>query len=223
MNKIEDSISRVRGELKAVKEDAFITDRFIYSEILKWAKLFMKRMDDENKLLKLASLFRTIPCIDLIEVDRIEACCVGITSDCIIMRTKEKIPQAMEASFGPILKTISSIDLSEEVYRTEPMKYTNMSKSTSFKFNKSKYYWYIDGYLYFPNIVWEAVRLEILPDEDISFFTCDKELECVPRQQQYSYIPDYLFPDIEKQVIAELTLALKIPADGADDKQSITR
>ena len=38
---IGETVSRVRNTLKAVKEDAFLTDRFIYSVVSKFAKLFI--------------------------------------------------------------------------------------------------------------------------------------------------------------------------------------
>jgi len=44
------TVSRVRNSIKAVKEDAFVTDRYLWSVITKYAKLFIKRQDNQNKL-----------------------------------------------------------------------------------------------------------------------------------------------------------------------------
>jgi hypothetical protein len=147
---IGDTISRVRNIVKGVKEDAFLTDRFIYSLILKYAKLYIRRQDNENKIMRFQSLFEPLPCVELVEVDKIEACCSGIKSKCIIMRTKDRLPTVLEGSFGPLFRTISSIDGSEVIYKTYPSIFTNMTNSTSFKYNKTKYYWYLDGYPLFP-------------------------------------------------------------------------
>ena len=81
---IGDSVSRVRNLVKGVKEDAFLTDRFIYSLIIKYAKLLIKRQDNENKIMRFQSLFETVPCIELITVDKVEACCTGIRTNCTI-------------------------------------------------------------------------------------------------------------------------------------------
>jgi len=43
MTTVGEAISRVRNVLKAVKEDPFMTDRFIYSIILKHSKALLKR------------------------------------------------------------------------------------------------------------------------------------------------------------------------------------
>ena len=99
------TVSRVRNTLKAVKEDAFLTDRFIYSVVSKFAKLFIKRQDNLNKLLRFKSFFRPLPCVPLIEVDKIEACCGGIKSGCIIMRTKDKFAISfLKDLFGPMFR-----------------------------------------------------------------------------------------------------------------------
>lgn len=226
MTKIGYTVSRVRNSIKSVKEDAFITDRYLWSLIIKYAKLFIKRQDNFNKLLRFRSFFRTLPCVELIEVDKIEACCGGITSGCTIMRTKDKIPSPFEGPFGPMFRTLSSIDGSKEIYPTEPGTYTSMTKTTTFKFNKNKYYWYLNGHLYFPNIEWDAVRVEGVWEDDINGLACDGADcggECSVRQDQETNIPDDLFAEIEQQVLAEIMPAAQLPPDQGDDKQNIFR
>ncbi len=221
---IGDSVSRVRGLVKGTKEDAFLTDRMIYSLLLKYGKLFIKRLDNENKIMRYQSLFKALPCVDLIDVDKVEACCSGIKSKCIIKRTKEKIPTVIDGTMGPLFRFISSIDGSIRVYRTYPATYTNIANSTNFKYNNTKYYWFIDGYLYFPNIEWDAVRIEAIWDDDISYFQCDTDdAKCTIRQLQSTSIPDYLFADIEQMVLKELGFMLQVPSDNKDDNQNPLR
>jgi hypothetical protein len=222
MTRIEDTISRVRNVIKGVKEDAFLTDRFLYSLILKYAKLYIRRQDTENKIMRFQSLFETLPCVELIEVDKIEACCAGVKSNCKIMRTKEKLPTVLEGAYGPLFRTISSIDGSIQVYKTYPNTYQSMTDSTTFKYNTNKYYWYLGGYLYFPNLEWESVRIEGLWEESITHLTCDTD-ECQLRQDDDTHIPEYLFAEIEQNVIKDLTLLIQTPVEGQDDKMSPLR
>lgn len=222
------AVSRVRNSVKAVKEDAFMTDRYIWSLITKYAKLFIKRQDQLNKLTRFKSFYRTLPCVELVEVDKIEACCGGVTSGCIIMRTKDKLPTPFEGPSGPMFRTISSIDGSQEVYMTEPGTYTSMSKTTTFKYNKKKYVWYLNGYMYFPNLEWDAVKIEGIWEDDINGLACDGKdgdgkNECVIRQKQLTNIPEDLFAEIEQQVLAEILPQTQIPPNEADDKQNIYR
>lgn len=224
MNTIGESVSRVRTALKSVREDAFLTDRQIYSLILKYGKLFIKRQDNLNKIMRYQTLFEVLPCVELIEVDKVEACCAGIKSNCKIMRTKDRVPQVMEGSYGPLFRDITSIDGSIVVYRTYPGVYLNMTESTTFKYNKTKYYWYLDGHLYFPNIEWEAVRIEGLWDDNVHYLKClTEEEKCDYRQDQPTHIPDYLFAEIEQMVLKEMITTLQIPSDQKDDNQNIIR
>lgn len=92
MTKIGDVISRVRGQVKAEVQDAFVTDRYIYSLLLKFAQLLMRRQDNANKLIKFNSVWETLPLLELIDVDKVEAECSGIRSGVKIKRTKHKLP-----------------------------------------------------------------------------------------------------------------------------------
>lgn len=222
MTTIGDSISRVRNVVKGVKEDAFLTDRFIYSLVLKYAKMLIRRQDNENKIMRFQSLFEKLPCVELIEIDKIEACCAGIKSNCTIMRTKEKLPTVLEGAYGPLFRTISSIDGSIQMYKTYPSTYTNMANLPSYKYNKNKYYWYLGGYLYFPNIVWESVSVEGLWDESISMYKCDGNV-CAKRQDEDTHLPEYLFAEIEQMVAKDLLTMLQIPIENNDDNQNPLR
>jgi hypothetical protein len=219
---VGESISRVRNLVKGVKEDAFMTDRFLYSLIIKYAKLLIKRQDNENKIMRFQSLFETVPCIELIEVDKVEACCGGIKTNCTIRRTKDKIPDVLEGSYGPLIRSITSLDRSIELYRTYPSIYTNIANSTNAKFNKQKYYWYLDGHLYFPNIEWDGVLVEGLWSESVDYLKCDGD-PCAPRQDHPVHVPEYLFAEIEQLVMKDLGMFIQMPNETLDDKQSPLR
>lgn len=219
MNTIGESISRIRNITKTVKEDAFVTDRFIYSLVINYARMFIMKQDSMNQILKFSNVFKSIPCMQLQESDRVEACCGGITSDCSIMRTVEKLPNLMHASFGPLLRLVSSIDGSEEVYQTTPATFASMSKTSTFKYNKQKYYWFLNEYLYFPNLEWESVKVEGIFEGNLAPLICDDD-PCQPRQDQDMQIPTYLFAEIEKQVLSDMGMQIRMPQDGPDDKMS---
>ena len=223
MTTIGEAVSRLRGQLKAEVQDAFMTDRYIYSLILKYAQLFMRRQDSSNKLMKFNSVWQALNFIELEEVDKVEAHCTGIQSGCTIQRTKHKLPMFMEGYWGPLIRTVSSIDGATEIQPTSPGTYTSMTKTTSFKYNKNKYYWFLNDRLYFPNIEWDAVKLEGVFEGDISNWTCDTDDDCVPHYLQSINIPEFLFAEIESQIMNVLMNSLKIPAEDAHNKQNINR
>ena len=223
MTTIGDVVSRVRSQLKAESQDAFVTDRYLYSLILKHAQLFMRRQDSANKLKKFNSVWRSLPFVELIEVDKVEACCTGIKTGCTIKRTKNKLPIFLEGYWGPLIRNVSSIDGSVECQATDPGTFTSMTNTTSFKYNKTKYFWWLNGHIYMPNVEWEAIKLEGIFEGDISLWTCDGEDKCVPRYRQQCFIPEFLFAEIENQVLAQLMSTAQVPAEDADNKQNVNR
>jgi hypothetical protein len=222
MIKISESISRVRGVFKAVKDDAFLTDRTIHSIILKYAKALIKRQDSERKLSTNNSLFEVLPYVELIEVDKIEADCAGIKTGCIIMRTKYKIPKLFEGSDGPLFGKIFSIDASKELFPTTPSRFISIQKSTSFKYNKTIYYWFKNGYVYIPNVTWEAIMIEGVWEEPLEGY-CGIEEDCLLMQDKNLPIPEWLFVEIEQFAEQEMIMSGKVPSDNSDDNQNILR
>ena len=220
MSTIGESISRVRNALKAVKEDAFLTDRTIFFAITKYAQTLLKREDNQFKLMKMSSIFQVLPYLELIDVDRVEAGCVGVYSGCYFKRTKDKIPSILNGAFGPIIRTVSSIDGTIELYRTEPGIWLSITKSTTYKYNKNLYFWYLDDYMYFPNLDWDAVRMEAIFDGYVDSCTSDP---CELKQNMPLNIPAYLFSEVEQYTVKELSLSLQIPPDQVDDDQNILR
>lgn len=223
MTTIGEAISRVRNTLKAVKEDPFLTDRVLYYSIIKYGKTLLKREDNQYRLMRIGSIFSVLPMVELIDVDKVEAGCMGVYSGCYFKRTKDKLPDIFDGLFGPIIRTVSSIDGTQELYRTDPGTWTSITKSSTFKYNKRPYFWYLNGYLYVPNVDWDAIRIEAIFDGDISEYTCDEESKCQIRQDQILPFPEYLFSEIEQMTVKELTMTMQVPQDNLDDGQNALR
>lgn len=220
MTTIGQAISRVRNTLKAVKEDPFLTDRTIYSALLKYGQTLIKREDNQYRLMRMSQIFKVLPYVELIDVDKVEAGCMGVYSECYFKRSKEKLPTILDGMFGPLIRTVSSIDGTIEMFRTEPGTWASITKSTTFKYNKRPYFWYLNGYLYVPNVDWDAVRIEAIFDGQLD--TCDND-PCLIRQEDPFVLPEYLFSEVEQYVIKELTMTMSIPTDGPDDGQNALR
>lgn len=219
---IGDVCSRIRTRLKGKRQDPLLTDRTIYSVVNKHAKWLMKREDSKNRLMAFSGVLQTLDYVELVEVDKVEACCTGLSSEIKIKRTKDKMPVFMQGYFGPLIRTVASLDGSEELQPTVPSSYLAMSKSKNFKYNKTKYYWYIDDYIYFPNLEWEAVRIEGIFEDDISDWTCEED-SCKQRSDQTFNVPDYLLGELEERVFQEFVGMMQIPPDFTNDKQNVAR
>lgn len=223
MTTIAEATARLRNLVKGVNQDSFLTDRFLYSLIMKHAKLLMRRQDNLNRIMKFNTVFQTLDFVELVEVDRVQAHCKGVSSDCVFKRTKDRLPAMIDGYYGPLIRSVTSIDLSEELTPTFPTTYEQMSRQKTFKYNKKKYYWFVDGYLYFPNTEWDAVRLEGVFEGDVSTYNCDASDDCSFIQDKHINIPEYLFSEVEQLALRDLGAMMQIPEEGQHDNRSVTR
>lgn len=219
---VGDIISRIRSQVKAVRQDSMLTDRLIYSFITKHANWLMKREDGKNKLMAFSSVMQTMDYVELEEVDKVQAKCTGLKSDCKIKRTKDKLPVFLQGYYGPLVRTVASLDGSEELQPTQPSTYLALSNSKNFKYNKTKYYWYLDNYFYFPDLEWDAIRIEGIFEDDISQYTCASD-SCVVKTELQFTVPDYLHGELEAAVLKDLLTMYQLPSDTSADKQNPLR
>jgi len=214
------AISRIRNLIKAVKTDAFITDRFIYSLILKYSDMYIKQELDKGRSQMLNPLYKTLPCVDLIPVNKVEACCD--IEGCTITRTKDPLPKIMTNVTGLLIRSVTAIDGTTLVNRTEPSTYQQLIKTSGFKYNKDKYYWFINDHLYFPNLDWPQVKIDALFTGDIAKYQCTDS--CTLIQDAPSPTPDFLYALIEQGVLQDLGMSVQVPTDQASsDKQSMQK
>lgn len=224
MTTIVEATARVRNLVKGVNQDSFLTDRFLYSLIMKHARLLMQRQDNKNRIMKFNTVFQTLDFVELIDVDRVQASCLGVSSDCTFKRTKNKLPTMIDGThFGPLIRAVTSLDLSEELTPTFPTSYEKMSRQKTFKYNKNKYYWFLDGYLYFPNTEWDAIRLEGVFEDNISAYNCNLADDCTPVSDKTINIPEYLFPEIEQLTLRDLGVMMQMPQEGQQDNSGVIR
>lgn len=219
-------VSRIRNIVKGYNQDTFLTDLDIYLLFKKYAALSMKRLDEKGKLVKFSSVFETLDYVELEEVDKVEAAsCVGVNSYNTFRRTKDTMPMFTEGAYGPMVNSITSLDGSTmcTIIRNSDL-YNYMSKQKNFRYNSTKYCWFLNDRLYFPNVDWPAVRIEGIFEEDISKWKCcSYEDKCKPRQQQSINVPDFILSEVETQVLRDLGVTLQIPQDVGQNNQNSLR
>lgn len=221
MKTLGEAIASIKRTFKSQHQEAFLTDRFIHSLLMKSAKLLIRRQDSQNKLMMFRTVFQSIT-MQLIEVDRVEAKCnIDIKSGCTFRRTKYKLPELYDGYWGPVIRSVTSLDGSTELTPTYRQSYEKMVKQSTFKYNHNDYYWYSDGYLYFPNIEWDYVVIEGYFVEDVSDYGC--ETDCKRKQDGKYTIPSGLHKEVADLVIQELGLTLQIPPDQAHDNRHIIK
>jgi hypothetical protein len=186
----------------------------------------MKREDSKSNIMKFNSIMQTLDKVELTEIDRIEAGCINLSTNIKVMRTRNTIPLFMQGYWGPLIRQITSVDGQIDFQPITPTQYTILSQSKNFRFNKTNYYWYINDNLYFPDISWQYVRIEGVFEDDIAAYKCSdckNNFNCLARQDQNFNVPDYLFGEIETNVLKDLSVMVQFPTDDTHDNKNISR
>ena len=190
---IRSVISQIKIPNKAVNTDSRITNKYIFSLLRKHRDLLIKQVDNKFQLMKLGYLFQTWKCVDLEPVPTIDDCC-DVESDCTIYRTRHKLPYTLVASWGPIFRKVSSLDGFTELFPITVAEWNRKQENPDSKYDKTFYYWWSDGHLYFPNIEWKGVRIQALFELDIDKYNdcCDAYDPCKPLLDNTFRIPKEL-------------------------------
>jgi len=212
MYTIGEIVSRIRTSAKINRPHTAISDRYIFSLVRKHAAWLIRRQDSSSRLMKMNSVFQTLD-IDLVEVDKVTY--PGMTSGVTVMRSKDKLPIMLQGYFGPLIRSITSIDGGYDFYPTYPETYERITKQKTFKYNTKKYYWFLDGYLYFPNIEWDVVRITAAFEEGITAINKDLSDNCLSKQERNYNVPEFLFGELESQVRNDLNIVSQVAVSQA--------
>lgn len=212
-------ISQARNQLRMVNADMKVSKRFIWSIIDKHARWLIKRESSKLKLMKMDYLFQTLKCVDVIEVPSSDECC-GIKTKCKIWRTREKVPQVYTDEDGVIFKAVYSVDGSEEFIPIKLQEFMRKTENPHSKYDKGRYYYYNNGYLYFPNSHIKMVQVKgYFMDEIINECRPEDHIKkCMSNMDKRLRIPDYLVAEMMEHVVNDLINLRKIPADVRIDK-----
>jgi hypothetical protein len=220
---VGEAISRIRNQIKSVTVDAFVTDRQLFSLILKHISWLIKREDDKGTLRKYSNIFQTLNYVKMIDVDKADVGCFCITSGCTIKRSCDKLPPTYDGSYGPVIRSVTSIDGTTPMTQTYPSTFQAMIRQKTFKYNKTPYYYILNDYIYAVNVDWPALRIEGLFRADVGRYNCDTDSKCLYKQDEPFSVPMYLFAEMESQVMQDLGITIQIPLDANQDFKSVTK
>lgn len=229
MSTLRKLVSDVRAMHKLLSTDSLLTDRSIASEIRNNTLLFVKRETNLRKLWSTATLFTTIPCLEMVEVS-ISECC-EYADPCTISRTKFKIPKVAEGNYQYVIQGAYSINAlggkGKKLKEITVNRYLNLLKLPIIK--NEEYFWIIDNYLYVTNPLLKAIRLSAFFEEDVPNEVMYPECGCgglTPVLEDYCINPldkPFALPGyLEKQVLEATSQKLlatyfRIKTDMTDD------
>jgi hypothetical protein len=236
MSTLRKLVSDVRGMHKLLSTDELITDRVIASEIKNNALLLIKRETNLRKLWATATLFTTIPCLEMCEVP-ISECC-DYVDECTVARSRYKLPRIAEGNYQYLIQGVYSINAmggtGKKLKEITINRYVNLLKLPIIK--KEEYYWIMNDYLYISNPLLQAIRIAALFEDDVPNEVMYPECDCGtpqvsdetwctnPLDKQYG-LPGYLekqFLEFTSQKLLSTYFAVKtdLTEDGIDGQAS---
>lgn len=206
-------ISRLRNSIKEVTSDSKFTNRYLWNVFWTNAQLLLQRESDRARLYNQTDIWQTI-CIKMDKVSPLLCDCLQLPMDCVVYRSRFKLPKIVEGTFGKMYRFISSVDLSNFIILVTPYQYS--LKQT--KYSKEKYAFIHDGYLWAPNTKWSNLIISAIFTEEISeHFKCDCDEattdNCGGLLYSISNIPDWLIQPVIQMSLQELGVPKQVPQD----------
>lgn len=209
-----EAIYRIRDLFKESHADSLLSDKLIFSILDTHRKWLINRDSNKLRLIKKDSMYQTWKCVPLIDVPKVDPCC-GISTKCKIKRTKDKLPPIMEDDYGAIIKAVTSFD--NESISFTPIKFSEVERKSKNPWINEKsltnsFYYYMDGYLYFPWSTLKGVNVFGMYKSDISEFnvyclkkkSLDIEPLCIKFLDRKFIIPDYLEAQVMEYTKADI-------------------
>lgn len=167
MSTLRDIVSTVRSSHKLLSTDGLLTDRAIAAEVKTSTFLLLKRETNLRRLWQTDTIFTTIPCVDLIEVP-ISECCEYV-DECMIARSKFKIPRISEGNYQYLIQGVYSINIlggkGKKLKEITINRYINLLKLPLIK--KEEYYFIVNDYLYVTNPLVKLARMAAFFEDDV--------------------------------------------------------
>lgn len=209
-----DAISQLRDSLKEKSADSTYSNQFLYNILMKHAAWIVRREVSAGRIYRNNYIFQTLTCFDIMEVSPIDKDC-DIKTACKIYRTVRKLPKLFQDENGAIIKEVKSIDGSEIFTDTNSSNWSNIESSPYFKYNKTNYYIYMHGHLFFPVKAPKKIVVVGYFVNDVSNEgTCGQPKKCSKFMDDYFRIPEWLEGEIFGKALEELAgITKKMPED----------
>lgn len=212
-------ISNFRDMIKERNADSVYSNQFLYNTLFDQAKWLIKREISAGRIYKNTFFFQTLGCQEVIEVDAVTDCC-PINTGCKMYRTKNKVAETWIDNNGPVIKSVTSIDGSTKFEATSSSDWLNISKNPYKKYSKEVYYFYSDGYLWFPEKNPNLINIYAFFTDDISELSCNKEKKCISYLDTIFPVPDWIESEMYAKALQLLFPSIQKPEDQKINKNT---
>lgn len=210
---------RVANDLNALTKDAHISKRWILSIGQTKAESYVVQHWDDGSLIEDQSLLTCVPCVKMIEVDKID-CCDAVFSLCgVLMRSEHRLPGLVYFSRGPLVASVSNVD-GTRFYKYQRLEaYRNESKR-KYADKASKRFYVDDGYIYIPDDHIELIDVcyfTMKRYEALELSSCKPPKSCESEWEHEFIYPIKLIENIVSETVRECAMKIQIPDDDNPD------
>lgn len=205
-------IARLRNAIKEVSADSVYSNRYLWHAFATAAKKIIRTAIERGSIFYQNIMWESV-CIKMVPISSLLCNCYCLPYNCMVYRSEKRIPMFLEGPGGMAYRFIASPDLSEQFTLVTPYQYQVRSK---IKYNKEKYVFYHDGYLYTPNATFPQIIVSAIFEEDITKFDCAYEpskVKCGTMLESKSFLPTYLEDDAIKMALQELGMFKQVQQD----------
>ena len=203
-----DFVSLIRGDLKALNKDDYISARYILAVAYPYIKYLVNNRS-LTKLFRDTDAFTFVSCVELKQVKYYDCCDAGYFKTCDkIMKSKKKMPEILNTRVGLAIEALMNADNSDEY---EPLRtasdYLNTKKR---QFGNKFKYFYVgsDNYLYLLNSTAELVNMNaaFLNESDaLALSACAEDKEsCASKLEDKFICPEEFYAEVRSQTLASL-------------------
>lgn len=215
-------IESLREKIRERNADSRYTNQFLYQTLIEQAKWIIKREATAGRVWISSSLFQNFS-IRIIEVPLIDSC-LPIKTNCKIYRSAEKLPDIWEDAYGPMLKSISSVDNSTDFFFTNSTTWISRKKDPYRDKADTKYAFFENGYLWIPEHNPHFVNIRGYYIDDISLIEsqcldCDKK-DCVHFLDTPFTGPEWIEAEVIAKALELLFNSKRLQEDEQIDKNT---
>lgn len=218
-------IDTFRQMLKERNIDTNYTNQYLYNVLFDQAKWLIKREINNGNIHKNPKFLQTLSCWDIVESSTVEDCC-PVNINCKIYRTKHQLPEMWQTANGPAIFSVTSVDSTTNFFITNYRTWQSKRNDPYHKMQPTKYVFYENGYLWFPEFNPHKVNIRVFAVDDVRLMDikcedCDSnENECIQFLETEFLIPDWVEAEMYAKALQLIVPLKQLPEDQQIDKNT---
>jgi len=194
-------VSIIISTLKSTGKDSRISRRLILAVGESKAKTYISQKLNDRSLYREVNIYREIPCVEFVEIDKVDCPLIEFRLCNTIYRSKNKIPELLWSRYGHTLKEVRTLD-NNKVFLPTTVSQHRRDKNRSQKSNKLSFF-VEDQYIYIIDEPLKSGNLYLLTQD---LYELEQICECSDKKCDSVWDFEFVCPDKLEEVVIQETL-----------------